>query len=151
MATKEEKQAKQDAIDAQRGALGGGRARAQGIAGGAIGAGPRLRNSGDLSRYNINYTDDPNAAKAKPKAAPKPKATKIARRKTVMSKPKPKAAPRKATTIRKPSTALASKGVSGGRLYEGRGDRYTGMTTAQARTVKPAVKRTTTVKRTRAL
>lgn len=82
MATAEEKQAKQDALDAQRAAVKTGQQRLQTEVGQAAAAFPqrRLRSSGDLSRYAIGgFLSDPNAPLPipgqKPPTAPKPVAT----------------------------------------------------------------------------
>jgi len=139
MATKAEKEYRAQQITAAAQSLVGGRERAKGVGGGSIGGGPRVRAGGDLSRYNINYTDDPLAPKAK--AKPKPKKSPGAPKKTVQRRIPRKAAaaprklPRTSTRTRAttPNKALATKGRAGGTLYEGRGDPYTGLTIQQAK------------------
>jgi hypothetical protein len=64
MATADEKRAKDAARQAAAQGIVADRERANARASGALG-GLKLRSAGDLSRYNIGYTDDPNAAKPK--------------------------------------------------------------------------------------
>jgi len=138
MATKAEKEYRAQQITAAAQSLVGGRERAKGVGGGSIGGGPRVRAGGDLSRYNINYTDDPLAPKAKAKPKPKkspgaPKKAKVQRRVPRQSATAPRRTTTQRTRTTAPNKALATKGRAGGTLYEGRGDPYTGLTIQQAK------------------
>jgi len=155
MATKAEKEAKANALAAAAQALIGGRERATGVARGSL-TSPTLRQAGDLSRYNIGYTDAP-LARARAEAAARARAAGTTTTGTTTTRRRTRRTGTTATTAAttaaraRQSTAttasLAAKGMKPGTLYEGRGDEYTGLTIAQAKALaakkKPAKGRST--------
>lgn len=151
MATKEEKEYRAQQIAAAAQSLVAGRERAQTVSRGSL-APPSLRQSGDLSRYNIAYSDDP-AARARAAAAAAAARAAAAAAGTGSAAPRPRpsggtttvsqpragsaAPPRTQAQVQTTAKLLSQTGRAQGTLYEGRGDQYTGLTITQAKAVKP--------------